>query len=295
MNNRKEKNIDQIYMDENYWYHKGVVLNAKQKNEYALNCYKQALNLNPRHKASIFNLACAYEKLEQWDEARSWFLHAIEVDDKWPDAHYGLVLCSLKLEKYQEAVEHIEKAKQWSIVEYQQKVDQRKRREKIKKLEEMNTNSHSGNRSRVDFKKKVAGVGQATNSEDEDTNEDALNFPDIAINDGIPTHVMYVHALCYRKIKDYGVALLSYSKIMKSEDRISDYEKMLNVDNKKNIDLKIIERPGFPGWKVDLYSHFKRLKIVRAINRCHQINLRDYYEWKEGFSFDFLDDIVRDL
>lgn len=124
LSNRKEKNIDQIYMDENYWYHKGVVLNAKQKNEYALNCYKQALNLNPRHKASIFNLACAYEKLEQWDEARSWFLHAIEVDDKWPDAHYGLVLCSLKLKKFQEAVDHIEKAKQWSIVEYQQKLEQ---------------------------------------------------------------------------------------------------------------------------------------------------------------------------
>lgn len=100
---------------------------------------------------------------------------------------------------------------------------------------------------------------------------------------------MYVHALCYRKIKDYGVALLSYSKIMKSEDKISDYEKMLNIDNKKNIDLKIIERPGFPGWKVDLYSHFKRLKIVRGVNRYHQINLREYYEWKEGFSFDFLD------
>jgi len=89
-----------VYLDADYWYHKGVVLNQKQENEYALNCYKQALELNPNHKASIFNLACAFEKLGQYEQALEWFKHAINVDEKWPDAHYGLTLCCLKLKLY---------------------------------------------------------------------------------------------------------------------------------------------------------------------------------------------------
>lgn len=102
--NREEKQIEQIYLDENYWYHKGVVLNQKQLkndkgtvdfNRSALNCYQQALKLNPKHKASIFNLACAYEKLKDYRNAYDWFNRAIKVDDEWPDAHYGLVLCCL--------------------------------------------------------------------------------------------------------------------------------------------------------------------------------------------------------
>lgn len=47
--------------------------------------------------------------------ALEWFLKAIEVDDKWPDAHYGLALCSLKLNNNHDAVRHIEKAVYWSI------------------------------------------------------------------------------------------------------------------------------------------------------------------------------------
>lgn len=70
---------------------------------------------------------------------------------------------------------------------------------------------------------------------------------------------------------------------------------MLDVKNQENYDLKLVERRGFPGWKIDLYSHFKRLGIVKPCNRMHMINLRDYYQWKEGFSVDKLDHIVRDL
>lgn len=53
----------QVYLESDYWYHKGVVLNSLDAREDALECYKQALKLNSSHKASIFNLACAYQKL----------------------------------------------------------------------------------------------------------------------------------------------------------------------------------------------------------------------------------------
>jgi len=54
------------YMDSDFWYHKGVILNEKQTvtDESALNCYKQAYKLNKKHTASTFNLACSYLKLK---------------------------------------------------------------------------------------------------------------------------------------------------------------------------------------------------------------------------------------
>lgn len=123
---RQVQSVQQVYLDADYWYHKGVVLNQKQENNYALNCYRQALKLNPNHKASIFNLACAFEKIGSYKEALEWFTHAINVDEKWPDAHYGLALCSLKLNLSSEAVGHIENAMKWNVNEYNIKVEKRR-------------------------------------------------------------------------------------------------------------------------------------------------------------------------
>ena len=53
-------------------------------------------------------------------------MHAIEVQRDWPDAHYGLALCCLKLKRYEQAVEHIENAKKYSIEEYKQKMEKRR-------------------------------------------------------------------------------------------------------------------------------------------------------------------------
>ena len=66
-------------MDSDFWYHKGVVLNQKNQEKEALDCYKQALKINKNHLPSIFNLACNYEKLEKFDKAELWFNHAISV------------------------------------------------------------------------------------------------------------------------------------------------------------------------------------------------------------------------
>jgi hypothetical protein len=111
-------------------------------------------------------------------------------------------------------------------------------------------------------------------------------------NNGVSPHIMYVHALCYRKIKNYKMALYSYLKVMKKENEIGDYERMINKENKKNIDLKQVERKGFPGWKVDIYSHFKRLGIIKSINNNHEIDLKPYYTQKEGFTYDRFTQII---
>jgi len=104
----RAKQPGNTYMDSDFWYHKGVVLNQKDQNESALSCYKQALKLNQSHLPSIFNLACNYEKLKFYDKAKSWFKHAIEVKNDWPDAYYGLSLTCLRLNQPPEAVDAIE-------------------------------------------------------------------------------------------------------------------------------------------------------------------------------------------
>ena len=86
-------------MDSDFWYHKGVVLNQKNHNKAALDCYNQALKLNNSHTPSIFNLACNYEKLKEYAESKSWFLKAIAVKEDWPDAYYGLALTCIRLEE----------------------------------------------------------------------------------------------------------------------------------------------------------------------------------------------------
>ena len=104
------KKLD-TYMDPEFWYHKGVVLNKNESAlQSALKCYKQALKLNPAHTPSIFNLACNYEKNEEHAEAKAQFEQAIRVREDWPDAYYGLTLTCIKLNQTREAVNAIEKA-----------------------------------------------------------------------------------------------------------------------------------------------------------------------------------------
>jgi hypothetical protein len=45
---------------------------------------------------------------------------------------------------------------------------------------------------------------------------------------------------------------------------------------------KKVEGPGFPGWKVDLYSHFRRLGLQRADSKLEMVDLRKYYDMTPG-------------
>jgi tetratricopeptide (TPR) repeat protein len=61
------------YLSSDFWFHKGVVLNQKSQAESAVQCYRQALEIDEKHLPSIFNLACNLEKLKEYDEALKWF------------------------------------------------------------------------------------------------------------------------------------------------------------------------------------------------------------------------------
>ena len=97
---------------------------------------------------------------------------------------------------------------------------------------------------------------------------------------------MYVRALCHREVGHYAMALASYAKVMKQEHEIGDYEKMIEEENFKALALKSVDGPGHPRWKIDFYSHFKRLGILGRNERIMMVDLREHYEWKNGWKHD---------
>lgn len=131
--------------------------------------------------------------------------------------------------------------------------------------------------------------------EDDDSQDEFYIDPVTQKNGGVSTHIMYVRALCHREIKAYRVALESYAKVMKRESEICDYEKKIEIDNFKNLELKAVEGPGSQGWKVDLYSHFKRLKLLKENNPMMMVDLRQYYTWKDGWDHDKIPEVIKKL
>ena len=131
--------------------------------------------------------------------------------------------------------------------------------------------------------------------EDNDSQDELYIDESTKKNDGVSTHIMYVRALCHREVKNYRLALQSYAKVMKREHEISDYEKMIEQLNFKDLALKAVEGPGFPGWRIDIYSHLKRNKLLKQHNRIMMVDLTKYYQRKEGWLIDKIPEAIIDL
>lgn len=204
----------------------------------------------------------------------------------------------------------------WSIEEYKEKVRKRKEREEARRKAHEEARA-AGNAAppmaqstmtstkRGDDANSLAGAGgsklnlPARSSvlcpEDDDPTDELYIDEATKRNDGVSTHIMYVRALCHREVNNFKTALESYAKVMLLQNNIGLYEKMIEEENFKALSLKIVDAPGVPGWKICLYSHFRRLNLLRENNRLMMVSLRDYYEWKNGWVHDRVPDIIKDL
>jgi len=99
-----------VFNDADFWYHKGFTTGQKQQMDTALNCYKQAIKIDPAHYPSMFNLACCYEKLGRFSSAKRWFDNLCSIKLDWADAYYGAALSAFKLGKYEETLPRVSKA-----------------------------------------------------------------------------------------------------------------------------------------------------------------------------------------
>ena len=86
-----------------HWYIKGVTFTASRIMANAIQCYKQALQLNRIHFLAMYNIAVVYFKMGKVSSAKKWFFKAIDVEKKLEPAYKGACLACFKLGHYQEA------------------------------------------------------------------------------------------------------------------------------------------------------------------------------------------------
>ena len=79
-----------------YYYYRGL---SKYSRAQAIDCFKQAISLNPYHVEAHYQLGCALEALGFYKEAVESFERVIELNPTHSDAHRRLPLAREKTSK----------------------------------------------------------------------------------------------------------------------------------------------------------------------------------------------------
>ena len=89
------------------WTNIGTMWFNRRDYVIAEKCYRNALNIDPEHAMSHFNLARTLEELGRKREAIAAYLRAIAAEPCYGDAHYNLaILYEREVREYRKAVKH---------------------------------------------------------------------------------------------------------------------------------------------------------------------------------------------
>ena len=99
--------VEKANKEADFWLAKGIAINQANQLQAAVQCYKQALTLNPENFLAMFNLAANYERLYKFASALKWLKQATKVKPDFELAHEGAALNLFKLGRYKEAAESI--------------------------------------------------------------------------------------------------------------------------------------------------------------------------------------------
>ena len=86
----------------------GLALERQGDYDAALSSYQLAIRERPNDHRVLQNMAIAYSKLGQLDEAIRCYRHALSVEPKLSGAHYGLAFLLLKRGEISDAAFHLE-------------------------------------------------------------------------------------------------------------------------------------------------------------------------------------------
>ena len=76
----------------------------------SVQCFQEALRLNPHHLLSLDNLGNAYRSQKRWDEARKVLERALEVAPQDPEANYSLGMVFAQTDDTDKAYEYLQRA-----------------------------------------------------------------------------------------------------------------------------------------------------------------------------------------
>ena len=94
------------------WNNLGVIATREARVADSVECFQQALKLNPHHLLSLDNLGNAYRLQKRWDEARTVLERALEVAPQDPEANYSLAMVFAQTDETDEAYQHLQRALQ---------------------------------------------------------------------------------------------------------------------------------------------------------------------------------------
>lgn len=89
------------------YLNEGLALERQGEYEAALTSYRLAYRDNPTDPRILLNMAIAFTKTGQPDEAIRYYKRALELDDSLGGAHYGVAFLLLKRGDTQQAAEHL--------------------------------------------------------------------------------------------------------------------------------------------------------------------------------------------
>jgi tetratricopeptide (TPR) repeat protein len=89
------------------YLNEGLALERQGDFEAALTSYRLAFRDNPTDSRILLNMAIAFTKTSQPEEAIRHYKRALELDDALVGAHYGVAFLLLKRGDVQSAAEHL--------------------------------------------------------------------------------------------------------------------------------------------------------------------------------------------
>jgi peptidylprolyl isomerase len=92
------------------YFMKGVAFQDSGSIDEAVECYKEAIKLNPNHAEAHYNLAVIFQKKEQLDKAKFLYLAVISLKPEFFQAYLNLGIAFLKEDKIDEAINFLQEA-----------------------------------------------------------------------------------------------------------------------------------------------------------------------------------------
>jgi tetratricopeptide (TPR) repeat protein len=92
------------------WNNLGVIATREDRVEDSIQCFEQALKLNPHHLLALDNLGSAYRLEKRWDDSREILERALEVSPQDAEANYSLGMVFAQTEENGKAYEYLQRA-----------------------------------------------------------------------------------------------------------------------------------------------------------------------------------------
>ena len=92
------------------WNNLGVIATREGRVDDSVQCFQEALRLNPHHLLSLDNLGNAYRLLKRWDDARKILERALDVAPQDAEANYSLGMVFAQTDDNAKAYEYLQRA-----------------------------------------------------------------------------------------------------------------------------------------------------------------------------------------